>query len=409
MTRLSTSQTYDATIDRLVRRQADLSDAQERMSSGKRVTRASDDPSNAARAERALSSLQRVDAGKRTLETSKTMMTQAESALGDANELLQQARELMVASGNPAYTDSERQAIATQLAGIRSQLLGIANRSDGANGFLFSGQGSQQPPFVDGPGGVTYSGDAGQNMVGRENAMPLTFDGRATWLTAPTGNGVFATSVVASTGTAVIDGGSISNATAYYAQPPSTYDITFNTAVTPNTYTVVRTPLPPAAAVPVTSVNAAAFTPGQAIQVDGMTFTITGNPASGDQFRIRPSTETLSVFDSLDKAVSDLSASGRTSTQITQANAQNLNNMDAVMQRLQLKRSDAGNTLTMIDNATDRLASQKLQSETERSNAEDLDMVQAISEFQTKQTGYDAALRSYSMVQKLSLFQYLNG
>ena len=35
-------------------------------------------------------------------------------------------------------------------------------------------------------------------------------------------------------------------------------------------------------------------------------------------------------------------------------------------------------------------------------------MVQAISDFQNQQTGYDAALKAYSMVQRLSLFQYLN-
>ena len=40
-------------------------------------------------------------------------------------------------------------------------------------------------------------------------------------------------------------------------------------------------------------------------------------------------------------------------------------------------------------------------------NAEDLDMVEAISKFQSQQTGYDTALKSYAMVQKLSLFQYI--
>ena len=35
-------------------------------------------------------------------------------------------------------------------------------------------------------------------------------------------------------------------------------------------------------------------------------------------------------------------------------------------------------------------------------------MVEAISSFDSKQTGYDAALKSYSMVQRMSLFQYLN-
>jgi flagellar hook-associated protein 3 FlgL len=36
-------------------------------------------------------------------------------------------------------------------------------------------------------------------------------------------------------------------------------------------------------------------------------------------------------------------------------------------------------------------------------------MVQAIADFQNRQTGYDAALKAYSIVQRMSLFQYLNG
>ena len=58
------------------------------------------------------------------------------------------------------------------------------------------------------------------------------------------------------------------------------------------------------------------------------------------------------------------------------------------------------------DAETDAVA--LLAAQTERSNAEDLDMVQAVSDFQNKQSGYDAALKSYSLVQKLSLFQYLS-
>ena len=65
--------------------------------------------------------------------------------------------------------------------------------------------------------------------------------------------------------------------------------------------------------------------------------------------------------------------------------------------------------LNRIDSEGARLDTQKLASTTERTNAEDLDMVHAISEFQNKQSGYDAALKSYSMVQRLSLFQYVNG
>ena len=65
--------------------------------------------------------------------------------------------------------------------------------------------------------------------------------------------------------------------------------------------------------------------------------------------------------------------------------------------------------LNRIDSESSRLYDQKLASTTDRSNAEDVDMVHAISDFQNQQTGYDAALKSYAMVQRLSLFQYVNG
>jgi flagellar hook-associated protein 3 FlgL len=36
-------------------------------------------------------------------------------------------------------------------------------------------------------------------------------------------------------------------------------------------------------------------------------------------------------------------------------------------------------------------------------------MVQGISDFQNQQTGYDTALKTYAMVQRMSLFQYIQG
>lgn len=46
--------------------------------------------------------------------------------------------------------------------------------------------------------------------------------------------------------------------------------------------------------------------------------------------------------------------------------------------------------------------------ETQRSAAEDLDMVAALSELKTQETAVSAALQSYASIQKLSLFNYIN-
>ena len=140
-----------------------------------------------------------------------------------------------------------------------------------------------------------------------------------------------------------------------------------------------------------------------------MTFSISGTPASGDTFTLRPSTADLSVFGALDRAAAALETKGRTGAQIAQSNAESLTAIDAVLANLQGARASAGQVLGRIDAEVDRLAGRKLAAQTERSNAEDADMVHTVSDFKNKQTGYDAALQSYAMVQRLSLFDYVGG
>ena len=83
--------------------------------------------------------------------------------------------------------------------------------------------------------------------------------------------------------------------------------------------------------------------------------------------------------------------------------------IDAALSSIQGARSAVGEQLNRMDGIQSRNDTHKLAAQTEKSNAEDLDMVSAISSFQNQQTGYQAALQSYASIQKLSLFQYING
>lgn len=409
--RISTANQYDSTIDNIQRRQIGLSEAQDRLSSGKRVLRASDDPAAAARAERALATELRSSTSQRSAEASRVLVSQTESALGDAYELLQQAREAVVGAGNASYTDAERAIQADKIKGLRDALLAVANRSDGSGSYLFGGQGSNQPPFVDSPApaGVQFSGIAGQTLTDADTALPLTFDGAGAWLTARTGNGVFVTQSAGNSITgqpvsgAVIDTGSVNDPSALFPVADTGYRVRFTSATA---YDIESFPL----ATPnvVTPVSSGTYMDGRSIDLNGMSFAISGAPVNGDQFELTPSTPSLSVFDVLDNAVANLKQGGRTGAQIAQATSDNLRDIDASMGTLRSARSSAGEVLNRIETVFNRLADQKLNAQTERTNAEDLDLVDAISDFKNKETGYDAALKSYSLVQKLSLFQYLN-
>lgn len=396
--RISTLRATEAGIETLQKRQVQLAESQERLTSGKRVDKASDDPAAAARAERALAGEMRAGTSQRAVDASRTAMSLSETAMGDAVELLQQAREAMVASGNASYSDQERKGLAEKLTAIRQQLLSVANRTDGAGTYLFGGQGASTQPFVDAAGGVQYQGISGERRTEMGTDLPLTVDGDGIFMTARTGNGVFQTSAGAGVTGAWIDNGQVSDPSALTG---STYTLQFSVAAGVTTYAVLQDGLP-------TAITAAPYTSGQDIAVDGMTFRISGSPASGDSFTVQPSASSLSVFESLDRAIGELSSTGRSTAQIAQGTTDALRDIDQSMSLLQGARAVAGEMLVRIDGETGRLADQKLANQEQRSAAEDLDMTEAISKFQNQQTGYDAALKSYSMVQRLSLFQYLN-
>ena len=410
MLRLSTSQAFDSGLERLQQRQRELTDAQERLTSGKRVSKASDDPAAAARAERAMAALSRHEASQRALDASRSVLTLTESALGEAGDLMQQVRETLIAAGNAGYGDGERVALAEKLKALRGQLMLAANRGDGAGAFLFGGQGSAAPPFIDTPGGVVFRGASGENRVAIDEALPQSTDGSREWLAAPSGNGLFeARSVSATPGQAGawIDAGRITDPTAFFAatSPPAVadpanldYGITFSGS---GTFSVTKDGAP-------TALTNAPFISGQAIEIDGMSFAVTGAPTAADQFELRLSSNAQSVFGTLDRAIAELRTPLRSRSAVSQGVQRALVEVDGSMSALQGLRSRVGETLNRADLIEGRIAEQKVTAQTERSQAEDLDMVEAISLFQNRQSGYQAALQAYASVQKLSLFQYLN-
>lgn len=394
--RVTTAFSYAASLSNLQKRQTELNEANGRMTSGKRVEKASDDPAAAGRAERALAIVSRSDANQRALEASRNAMTLTENAVGDATELLQQARETMVAAGNGSYSDAERSAQAQKLTEIRKQLFAVANRSDGAGGYLFSGQGASQPPFIDTATGVQFRGASGQVDVASDEALPLTIDGADAWLHAATGNGVFETRNANST-SAWIDAGAVTDPSLLTG---GTYSVGFTQTAGVTSYEVKDANGNVLATAP--------YKEGKAIEVDGMSFNIGGSPKVGDQFDIVPSTRTLDVFGVLDRTIAELNTPHRTGAQVTQSAQTALRDLDSVAGSLQNLRASTGESLNRADAVENRVGATRLYGETARSNAVDLDLAQAIADFKNKETGYSASLQTYSTVQKLSLFQYLS-
>lgn len=396
--RISTAFRYDESVDNLQRRQRDMSESQAAMTNGKRINKPSDDPTGAARAERAFIAQRRIESDQRLVDASRNALQLAESTLGHAVELLQGARETIVAAGNGSFTGAERQAQADQLRHLRSQLMSLANQDDGAGGFVFGGQSGHTQPFIDTPNGVVANATPGQQQLSRREALPTTLDGGAVWLQAATGNGVFVGEAASTnTGNAWVTPGTVSDPSAITG---GHYELTFSVGPGGTTYSITKDGSPTAAAnVP--------YRPTSAITIDGMSFTISGEPADGDLFSFDPSTNTLDPFAAIDRAIGVLANPGARPGEVTQAVNNGLRDLDSVLRQFQGARSAAGASLNRLDQADNRNQDRKLWAETLQSNTEDIDMVKAVSDFQNKQSSYNAALQSYALVQRMSLLDYM--
>lgn len=394
--RLGTANTFDNTLANLSQRQADLADLQEKLSAGKRVVRPSDDPVGAAQAERAQNRLSRIETDQRALKLQVNAMSMVESTLGDSVLAMQNIRDLVINAGNGAYNSQDRQSLALQMQGLRDQLFNYANRLDSNGNPLFGGLASQAAPFVDAASGVSFSGIGGQRAA-TTTAIPGAMDGQTVWMNVPSGNGVFQVNFnPGNTGAVNTDAGQVIDPTLVTGH---SYSIAFTS---PSTYSVSDTSINP----PTVVINNQTYTSGQAIVFDGLSIVVQGKAQSGDSLQVSPSTQ-LNVFKVIDDAIASIR--GDSGNILSHKLSLALTQIDASTNRLESARMVAGDLLNRADTIDSNQQSKTLQLEADRSRAEDLDMPQAISEFQSQQTGYDSALKTYAAVQRLSLFNYISG
>ncbi|MRS88466.1 flagellar hook-filament junction protein FlgL [Enterobacteriaceae bacterium RIT714] len=154
--RISTQMMYQQNMRGITDSQSKWLGYGEQMTTGKRVNRPSDDPIAASQAV-VLSQAQSQNsqfALARTFATQKVSLE--ESVLGQVTTAIQSAQEKIVYAGNGTLTDVDRASLATDLKGLRDQLLNLANSTDGNGRYIFAGFKTDAAPFSDADG--TYSG-----------------------------------------------------------------------------------------------------------------------------------------------------------------------------------------------------------------------------------------------------------
>jgi flagellar hook-associated protein 3 FlgL len=319
---------------------------------------------------------------------------------------IQDIQTLIVTAGNGAYDASNRAALATELEGRLTDLIGLANTADGTGGYLFSGYQSTTQPFSKTTTGATYQGDQGQRtlQVGSSRKMAISETGSAIFEAIPTGNGRFTTAAAGTNaGSGIVSPGAVVDSSQLNGH---SYEIKFGVAGTPavTTYTVTDKSASP----PVDVLANQPYTEGASISFGGMSMDIKGAPADGDSFSVDPSAK-QSVFTTITNLIQTLRAPAGSVQGAALANGLNTasSNMKNALDNVLTVQASVGSRMKELDNLDSTGDDLNIQYQTTLSNLQDLDMVKAISLFSQQQQTLQAAQMSFKTMSGLSLFNYI--
>ena len=422
--RVSTANTYDRTQLNIQQRQQQLAISQDQLSSGKRVSKASDDSVAATLSERTLNRLARTEVDLRALEASRRSLAQAESALGTATDLYARFKELTVQAGDGVLNHSDRRTVALEMRGLREQLLDLANQRDTVGKALFAGMGPSSAngqAFAEalttpvtttyGPDGrsVQWVGTQGQEAP-TETSLPSTLDGYsifkgglASSATAIANEGLPNSNTAQALDVTVV--GTLNTTDVFTltgdATPQGSYSVTFDNPG----YSVTRTPKGGGPAVPVAGVAVVTSGGQTTVTFEGLSLKLNGTPTTNDVFTVTPAVDS-DIWETMDRAIGALE-SGEAGIDLAQELSVVNTQLGGRLDQLLAGRGKLGEWLNRADDLDMLFGDRAVAYQQENSELTDVDMLKAVTNFQTNQTAYQAALQSYSQIQKLSMFDYL--
>jgi flagellar hook-associated protein 3 FlgL len=153
----------------------------------------SDNPAAAAELVQNASQTSAADQFLRSIGSIQGEVQNADSTLNSVTTALQSAISLGVEGATGTLNDADRAAIATEVQGIQTQVLSLANLSYQGT-YVFAGTANQTAPYVldpTSPSGVSYVGNSNTNSVTLGNQFSLQTNLPGSELFSASGTDVF--------------------------------------------------------------------------------------------------------------------------------------------------------------------------------------------------------------------------
>jgi len=169
--------------------QAGLEKNIERLSSGLRINKASDDAAGLAISDRMNNQVRGMQQANRNVQQGNNMLQTAEGAMNEIGNILGRMRELAVQSASDTVTQDDRSSIDLEFDQLRSEINRIANSTEYNNTKLVDGSKAKTGTAAGGTGLTAGTGSVNVTSTATNGTYKVSSDEGKLTLTAVDGNG----------------------------------------------------------------------------------------------------------------------------------------------------------------------------------------------------------------------------
>lgn len=407
--RLSFNQTYAVNVAAIGKAQERLQMASAKLEKQAKILTPADDPSGAAR----VAALDQQIDSTGQFQVNSNMLSNSldveEAVLRSIQSSIQRAKTLTISMGNGSNSQTERAAIAGELANVRAEIFDLMNQRDSNGGYLFSGfnEKTQSYEYNESTGYYDFKGDEGQKFLQVSTSVTVAANdsGKNIFETVDARNKAINITTAGGISSAVVEVSSQSIFDGFYNQKydgvtaaNNDYRVSFTA---PDQYAITLqsgAPLVPAVG--------GTVLPGEAINFNGLKIDHTGTFPGQIDFSLKPPAKSNilnTLTDLIDAVLVDQLEPDQLKSVLVDTSVQ----IDRAALKVGEATSVLGGRQNLISSIAGSLEDLKIANVEYRADIYELDLVQGITELTKQETQLQVVQSTFTKVTQLSLFDYI--
>lgn len=369
----------------------DINKSMQNISTGKRIHKSSDDPSAFSQIDSNNTKISTLENYDNNSSNIINLINIQDSTIQEIEKRLIDYRSKLTQLNNASLSTDDRNIILKTLSENSNTIRSLMNTTDSNNQAIFAG--TNTTSIVYDSNNVFYGSQKSNSLQISDNqSMQYGLNAYDLFEKIPNGqNNINAIVSANNTGSAVLSN------TAGTSTPTMSYTLTtINNAGSLEWNVVDNNTSTSIASIPISNTS---------VNFNGITLTLAGTPNLGDTIQVGPSTnvsllQTLNTFEN---------SYLNNNTKTDQQNKLNkmLNEMDSIQSNIEYNHAKLGQISISSQNQIDINESYIIDLKNAKSSLEDTDMTKEISNLQQLNTIKDALYKTYSQMNKSSLFNYI--